>query len=66
MSVYVRHFTSSGIRENTILIAAATACAFLGAFVGTRFLKKITFRTIRIVIAILLFLLALLLGAGVI
>ena len=66
LSVYARHFSISGLRDNTLLIVLATVCAFIGAFAGTRLLKKITFRTIRILIAILLFVLAAFLGAGII
>lgn len=66
LSVYARHLSVSGMRENTLLIVIVTVSAFVGAFTGTRLLKKITFRTIRIVIAILLFALAAFLGAGII
>ena len=66
LSVYARHFSLSGMRENTLLIVIATFSAFIGAFAATRLLKKITLRTIRILISILLFVLAAFLGAGVI
>lgn len=66
LSVYARHFSIHGLEQNILLIAITTVSAFLGAFIGTRILKKITFRSIRILISILLFLLAILLAAGII
>lgn len=36
------------------LILAATAAAFLGSFFGTRLLRKVTFRTIQIIVGVLL------------
>ncbi len=48
------------------LILAGTLAAFLGAFIGSRLLKKITMRIIRILVGALLLLLALALGIGIV
>ena len=57
------HFINSG---NVSLVASATLCAFAGAFIGNRLLKKITIKTIQYVVAVMLFVFALLLGCGII
>jgi uncharacterized membrane protein YfcA len=49
-----------------ILIIAATLAAIAGAFIGNKLLKKITLRFIQVLIAIMLFLIAIALGAGII
>jgi len=47
-------------------VLAGTAAAFLGAFIGSRLLHKVTLKTIHTIITILLILLAIALGAGII
>ncbi len=65
ISVYSSHFSlaSSG---NNVLLLAAIVSAFLGAFIGNRLMKKVTMRTIQIIVAIMLFGIAGALGTGVI
>lgn len=46
------------------LITAAILVAFLGSFLGSRLIKKITMNTIKIIVGVLLLLLAVALGAG--
>lgn len=46
------------------LVFAGTLAAFLGAFIGSRLVKKITMRFIRIIVGVLLLLLAFVLGIG--
>ena len=48
------------------LVLAGTLAAFLGAFIGSKLLNKITMRSIRILVGVLLFLLALSLGIGIV
>jgi len=48
------------------LVAAGTAAAFLGSFIGTRLVRKVTMRTIRVLVGIMLLLLGIALGAGLI
>ena len=58
LAVYLQHFTSTGLQENTLLIVTATGSAFLGVFIGTRILAKVTMRGIQRLVAILLFVIA--------
>jgi len=46
------------------LVAAATACAFVGSFVGVRLLKKVTMRLIQVIIGVLLVFTGLAMVAG--
>jgi hypothetical protein len=48
------------------LLLAATISAFLGAFIGNRLMKKVTMRTIQILVSGMLFGIAFLLGLGII
>lgn len=48
------------------LLAATCAAGCLGSYLGRRYLKKVTMRAIRLTVAALLFVLAALLGAGVV
>lgn len=66
LGVYARHLTIGGLRENTMLLVIATLSAFLGAFVGSRLVAKVTMKTVQTLVAALLFLIAALLGIGVI
>jgi uncharacterized protein len=51
--------------ENIALVAAAALAAFLGTFIGNRLIKKITVVSFRNFVAVMLFIFALLLGAGI-
>jgi uncharacterized membrane protein YfcA len=48
------------------LIAAAILTAFIGSFIGSRLIKKITMRTIQVIVGILLFFVSIMLGVGLI
>ena len=48
------------------LVIAGSLCAFGGAFVGSRLLKKITMRTIQLIVGSMLLFLAVALGSGLI
>ena len=48
------------------LIAAAILTAFTGSFIGSRLIKKITMRTIKRIVGILLLVLAFILGTGIV
>ena len=65
LTVYMQHFASTGLQENIPLIIAATGSAFMGVFIGTKLLTKVTMRGIQRVVAILLVVIALGLGSGV-
>ncbi|MBM4066438.1 MAG: sulfite exporter TauE/SafE family protein [Planctomycetes bacterium] len=48
------------------LITAAILVAFLGSFIGSRLVKKITMRTIQLIVGVLLLLISIALGVGVV
>jgi uncharacterized membrane protein YfcA len=61
---YSLHF--SGVREIQGLVLAATAAAFLGAFIGARLMKKITLRTVQVLVGAMLMLVGLAMAGGLI
>lgn len=61
-TVTASHAAQGGVRP--MLVAAACLAAFVGSFVGSRLIKKITLESLRIGVAILLILSGLALGAG--
>jgi uncharacterized membrane protein YfcA len=66
LSVYASRFTASGLSENLALLVSATLAAIAGAFAGSRLLQKVTFRSIRILVAGMLVIVSLALGSGII
>lgn len=66
LSVYASRFTESNLHEHLALIISATLAAIIGAFIGSRLLKKITIRFVQVLVAIMLSLIAFALGAGII
>ncbi len=66
LSVYSTHLLLQGIGDRRYLLIAAAASAFTGAFVGNRLVRKITMRTIQIIVSIMVFVIAIGLGAGII
>lgn len=66
LSVYGSHFSKAAGTENLPLLAMATVSAFLGAFLGARFMKKVTMRAIQILVATMLLVIAIGLGFGLI
>ncbi|MBI3167518.1 MAG: sulfite exporter TauE/SafE family protein [Chloroflexi bacterium] len=53
-----------GVKEIWGLVLAATLAAFLGAFIGSRLIKKITLRTLQIIVGALLILVGLGMATG--
>lgn len=66
LTIYSKQIISIGDRINFPLIIAATFSAFAGAFIGNKFLKKITIVTVQYMVASMLFIFAALLGLGII
>ena len=66
LSVYASRFTASNLSENLTLLISATLAAIAGAFIGSKLLKKITLRFIQILVAVMLILISIALGAGII
>ena len=66
IGVYATRMKASGIQDNIGLIICATLSAIAGAYLGNLLLKKVTFRFLQIVVAILLIVISIALGAGLI
>lgn len=66
MSVYSVHLSRVGYQENLMLLVAATASAFIGSYLGSVFLRKVTMGLIQQMIAGLLLVLSMALAAGVV
>jgi uncharacterized membrane protein YfcA len=66
LSVYSSRFSQSGLQENISLVICTTLAAITGAFIGNKLLKKITLKTIQRVVAVMLIIISLCLGAGLI
>jgi len=66
ISIYSSHFSLTSSGENNVLLLAAIASAFLGALTGNCLVKKVTMRTIQVIVAIMLFGIAVALGTGMI
>jgi uncharacterized protein len=66
LSVYASRFSASGLNDNVPLLLAAILSAMAGALIGKRLLKKITYRSIQLLVAIMLIIISLGLGSGLI
>ena len=66
LSVYASRFTSANLHENLTLLISATLAAIVGAYFGKRLLKKVTLRSIQLIVAVMLFLISIALGTGLI
>ena len=64
LGVYSRHFAQDGLTENAAVLISATLSAFVGAYFGSKLLKKLTLETVQVMVAIGLFFLAIALGVG--
>lgn len=64
--VYGFSYERLGLDRHTSLLAVATACAFLGAFIGARLMKKVTFKAVQWIVTAMLVVIAVLLGTGLI
>ena len=51
-------------KENLTLLISATIAAIAGAYFGKRLLKKVTLRSIQLIVAVMLILISLALGFG--
>lgn len=66
LTVYAKHFATSGFSVNSDLMIAATLSAFTGAYLGSRLLKKITMDTIHYFVGFALIFVGVALAAGLI
>jgi len=65
LPVYFSRFSTAEVVQQWPLLLAATLSAFAGAYLGTRFLRKTTFPVIQKLTAAMIFIIAVLLVAGV-
>ncbi len=54
LSVYASRFAAAHLHENIALLATATLAAIAGALIGKKLLKKVTLRSIQLLVAIML------------
>ena len=66
LSVYATRFKKAGVHENLTLVICATIAAIAGSYFGNKLLKKITLKFIQMLVAIMLVVISLALGAGLI
>jgi len=66
LSVYASRFTSANLHENLALLISATLSAIAGAYFGKKLLKKVTLRSIQLIVAVMLILISIALGSGLI
>lgn len=66
LSVYASRFSAANLHENIGLLVSATLSAIIGAYVGKRMLKKVTLRSIQVLVAVMLVLISIGLGLGII
>ena len=64
--IYASSFSAEMFNENIALLVAATLSAFAGAYLGKRLLKKVTFRSVQILVAIMLIIISIAMGSGLI
>jgi uncharacterized protein len=63
--VYASRFAASEVLAQWPLLLVATLSAFAGAWLGTRFLKKMTLQNVQYTTAAFILVFAVLLGTGV-
>jgi uncharacterized membrane protein YfcA len=66
LSVYATRFSKAGLQDNLTLVISATLAGIAGAYLGNRLLKKVTLKFIQSLVAVMLILLSIALGAGLI
>jgi uncharacterized membrane protein YfcA len=66
LGVYMTRFSKSGLQENVALVIAATVSAFIGAYAGSRLLKKVTLQAVQMIVTVMLIVLSIALGLGIV
>jgi uncharacterized membrane protein YfcA len=54
LGVYAQRFSGTGLGEHVGLLLAAVGSAFLGSFIGSRLMTKVTMRTVQVIVSLLL------------
>jgi hypothetical protein len=66
LAVYASRFTAANLNENLTLLVSATIAAIAGAYFGKKLLKKVTLRSIQLLVAVMLIVISIALGLGLI
>ena len=66
LSIYYGDIFNSEQAINYQLVTAATLCAFMGAYIGNKLVKKITIKSLQLIVAFALIVFGILLSAGII
>lgn len=66
LPVYFSRFAEGAVLEKWPLLLLATLCAFAGAYLGTRYLKKTTLGAVQKLTAVMILVIALLLATGIV
>jgi uncharacterized protein len=66
LGVYFNRLSKINIAQNSLLLIVAVLCAFAGAYLGSKALKKVTLHFVQNAVTIMIFLLAIALGLGLI
>lgn len=66
LSIYGNDILNSELLGNWRLIIAGMLSAFIGAFIASRFIKKITFRHVQLIVGVMLIAMGALIGLGII
>lgn len=65
LSVYASRFAGAGLQQHPLLLVCATTAAIAGTLAGRRLLRKVTITFVQRLVAVMLFAIALALGAGI-
>jgi len=66
LSVYSRSYFVAGITDHLPLLGVSVAAAFVGALLGSKLLKKVTLSAVQKMVTVMIFVLAIVLGSGLI
>ena len=64
VTFFSQHFTTVGKHGESGLIIAGILCAWLGSFIGVRLLRKVTLKTLQLIVGAMLLILSAALGIG--
>lgn len=64
--VYAEYLAQSDYQRYFVLMVLAVCSAFMGVFIGSRLMKKVTMGTVQMIVSVMLVIIAVLLGAGII
>jgi uncharacterized membrane protein YfcA len=66
LSIYSSNYSKINLTENWSIVLIATLSAITGAFIGNKLLKKVTFKFLQTIIAVMLIIISIALGMGLI